>query len=242
MDRTMELITKAQQGDKEAAGLLIEENAGLIWSVVRKFSGRGYELDDLYQIGAMGLLKCIQKFDHSFGVRFSTYAVPMIMGEIKRFLRDDGLIKVSRPLKELAMKAKYIQEDLMKRTGEPPTISEIAGALNVSREDLVMALEAGKDVESLYQTIYQGDGSPIYLIDKLDTIESDGPEIVDIIALKDILSNLSAKERQIIMLRYFEEKTQTEIAKEIGVSQVQVSRIEKKIIQSIREDLLKAEG
>ena len=244
MDRTMELITKAQEGDKDALGLLIEENAGLIWSVVRKFSSRGYELDDLYQIGAMGLLKCIQKFDHSFGVKFSTYAVPMIVGEIKRFLRDDGLIKVSRPLKELAMKAKYIQDDWIKRTGEPPTITEIANALEVEREDLVMALEAGKDVESLYQTIYQGDGSPVYLIDKLDTVAADGegPEHVDIIALKDILGKLSAKERRIIMLRYFEEKTQVEIAREIGVSQVQVSRIEKKIIQSMREDLLRAEG
>ena len=240
MDHTMELIKKAQEGDKEAAGKLIEENAGLIWSVVRKFSGRGYELDDLYQIGAMGLLKCIKKFDQSFEVKFSTYAVPMIMGEIKRFLRDDGLIKVSRPLKELAVKAKYIQEDLIKKNGEPPTITEIAKALDVSREDLIMALEAGKDVESLYQTIYQGDGSPIYLIDKLDMTEGGGPEIVDIIALKEILSNLSAKERRIIMLRYFEEKTQMEIAKEIGVSQVQVSRIEKKIIQSIRENLLEA--
>ncbi|MCL2564828.1 MAG: RNA polymerase sporulation sigma factor SigF [Defluviitaleaceae bacterium] len=241
MDHTMGLIKKAQDGDKEAAGTLIEENAGLIWSVVRKFSGRGYELDDLYQIGAMGLLKCIQKFDQSFEVKFSTYAVPMIMGEIKRFLRDDGLIKVSRPLKELAIKAKYIQEDLIKKNGEPPTITEIAKVLDVAREDLIMALEAGKDVESLYQTIYQGDGSPIYLIDKLDMAESDAPEIVDIIALKEILNTLSPKERRIIMLRYFEEKTQMEIAKEIGVSQVQVSRIEKKIIQNIRENLLEAE-
>ena len=245
MERTMELIQKAQAGDKEALGLLIEENTGLIWSVVRKFSGRGYELEDLYQIGAMGLLKCIQKFDHSFGVKFSTYAVPMIMGEIKRFLRDDGLIKVSRPLKELAMKAKYVQDDWIKRTGDPPTITEIADTLGVEREDLVVALEAGKEVESLYQTIYQGDGSPVYLIDKLDTIsvsaDGEGPEAVDIIALKDILSKLSPKERRIIMLRYFEEKTQVEIAKEIGVSQVQVSRIEKKIIQSMREDLLRVE-
>jgi len=241
MNHTMELIKKAQEGDKNASGKLIEENAGLIWSVVRKFSGRGYELDDLYQIGAMGLLKCIQKFDQSFEVKFSTYAVPMIMGEIKRFLRDDGLIKVSRPLKELSIKAKYIQEDWIKKNGEPPTITEIAKILDVTREDLIMALEAGKDVESLYQTIYQGDGSPIYLIDKLDMTEGSAPEIVDIIALKEILGKLSPKERRIIMLRYFEEKTQMEIAKEIGVSQVQVSRIEKKIIQSIRENLLEAE-
>ena len=237
MDHTMELIMHAQQGDKEAAGRLIEENAGLIWSVARKFAGRGHDLEDLYQIGSMGLLKCIQKFDQSFGVKFSTYAVPMIMGEIKRFLRDDGLIKVSRPLKELAIKARYTQEDLAKKRGEPPTITEIAATLDVSREELVMAMEAGREVESIYQTIYQGDGSPIYLIDKLDMEESESHKLVDIIALKEILSKLKPKERQIIILRYFEEKTQTEIAKEIGVSQVQVSRIEKKIIQNIRENL-----
>ncbi|MDL2248953.1 RNA polymerase sporulation sigma factor SigF [Tyzzerella sp. OttesenSCG-928-J15] len=235
MEHTMELIRLAQQGDKEAAGRLIEENTGLIWSVVRKFVGRGYDLDDLFQIGSMGLLKCIQKFDESFQVRFSTYAVPMIMGEIKRFLRDDGLIKVSRPLKELAIKAKYVQDDLAKKTGESPTINQIAESLGVNREELVMALEAGKDVESLYQTIYQSDGSPIYLIDKLDLKQNEAGEMTDIIALKEILSKLKPKERQIIMLRYFEEKTQTEIAKEIGVSQVQISRIEKKIIQNIRD-------
>ena len=236
MDHTMELIMLAQGGDKEAAGKLVEENTGLIWSVARKFTGRGYDLEDLYQIGSMGLLKCIQKFDQSFQVKFSTYAVPMIMGEIKRFLRDDGLIKVSRPLKELAIKAKYAQEDLTKKKGEPPNISEIAAVLDVSREELVMAMEAGREVESLYQTIYQGDGNPIYLIDKLDMAESESHKLIDMIALKEILSKLSPKERRIIILRYFEEKTQMEIAKEIGVSQVQVSRIEKKIIQSIRAE------
>jgi len=235
MNHTMELIMLAQQGDKEAAGRLVEENSGLIWSVARKFAGRGYDLEDLYQIGSMGLLKCIQKFDQSFQVKFSTYAVPMIMGEIKRFLRDDGLIKVSRPLKELAIKARYTQEDLTKKNGEPPTISEIAATLDVSREELVMAMEAGREVESLYQTIYQSDGNPIYLIDKLDIEESESHKLIDMIALKEILSKLSPKERRIIILRYFEEKTQMEIAKEIGVSQVQVSRIEKKIIQNIRE-------
>jgi len=207
MEHTMALIKLAQQGDKEAAGQLIEENTGLIWSVVRKFAGRGYDMDDLFQIGSMGLLKCIQKFDQSFQVKFSTYAVPMIMGEIKRFLRDDGLIKVSRPLKELAIKAKYVQDDLSKKNGEPPTINQVAEALGVDREELVMAMEAGKDVESLYQTIYQGDGSPVYLIDKLDMKPSDTGEMTDIIALKEILAKLKPK-----------------------------SRIEKKIIQSIRDN------
>ncbi len=239
MDRTHCLIRRAQGGDAEAKELLVKENVGLIWSVVRKFSSRGYEADDLFQIGAIGLLKCIDKFDLSYEVKFSTYAVPMIMGEIKRFLRDDGMIKVSRPLKEIATKAKYASDALAKKNGKQPTISEIAQAIDVDVNDLVMAMEAGMEVESLYQTIHQGDGSPVYLIDKLDQNETESENIVDIIALKQIIGKLSPRERQIIMLRYFHDKTQTEIANEIGVSQVQVSRIEKKVLQVMREILVK---
>ena len=237
MDRTLELIKSAKAGDKNATEILVEENMGLIWSIVKKFLGRGYEGEDLFQIGAIGLLKCIQKFDSSYEVKFSTYAVPMIMGEIKRFLRDDGMIKVSRPLKEMAIKAKYKQEELMQKTGKTPTVSEIAVALEVDTEDLVIAMEAGREVESLYSTIYQGDGNPIYLIDKLDQKEGENKDLTDIIALKEIISKLDEKEQKIIMLRYFEEKTQTEVAKEIGVSQVQVSRIEKKVLKNLREIL-----
>jgi len=237
MDRTLELIKLAKSGDQLAIETLVEENIGLVWSIVKKFLGRGYEGEDLFQIGSIGLLKCIQKFDDAYEVKFSTYAVPMIMGEIKRFLRDDGMIKVSRPLKEMAIKAKYKQEELMQKTGKTPTISEIATALEVDAEDLVMAMEAGREVESLYSTIYQGDGSPIYLIDKLDQKPAETKDITDIIALKEIISKLNEKEQKIIMLRYFEEKTQTEVAKEIGVSQVQVSRIEKKVLKNLRESL-----
>lgn len=237
MSRTLELIKLAQEGDKEANDLIVEENMGLIWSVVKKFTGRGYDPEDLFQIGAIGLIKCIKKFDLSYDVKFSTYAVPMIIGEIKRFLRDDGMIKVSRPLKEIAVKAKYMKEELIQKTGRQPTINELATALGVDVEDLVVALEAGKEVESLHSTIYQGDGSPIYLIDKLDQSAGSDGNMVDIIALKELISKLKPKERQIIMLRYFQEKTQTEIASQIGVSQVQVSRIEKKILQRIRENL-----
>jgi len=237
MSRTLELIKLAQEGDKQANDSIVEENMGLIWSVVKKFTGRGYDPEDLFQIGAIGLIKCIKKFDLSYDVKFSTYAVPMIIGEIKRFIRDDGMIKVSRPLKEIAIKAKYMKEELTQKTGRQPTINELAEALNVDSEDLVVALEAGKEVESLHATIYQGDGSPIYLIDKLDQSPGSDGNMVDIIALKDLISNLKPKERQIIMLRYFQEKTQTEIASQIGVSQVQVSRIEKKILQRIRENL-----
>ena len=236
MNRTLELIKLAQEGDKESHDLIVEENMGLIWSVVKKFTGRGYDPEDLFQVGAIGLIKCIKKFDLSYDVKFSTYAVPMIIGEIKRFLRDDGMIKVSRPLKETAIKAKYMREELTQKTGKQPTVNELAEALNIEPEDLVVALDAGKEVESLHSTIYQGDGSPIYLIDKLDQNQGSDGNMVDIIALKEMISRLKPKERQIIMLRYFQEKTQTEIAMEIGVSQVQVSRIEKKILQSIREN------
>lgn len=235
MDRTLELIKCVQQGDKNAKEQILCENTGLIWSVVKKFCNRGYEADDLFQIGAIGLLKCITKFDLSYDVRFSTYAVPMIMGEIKRFIRDDGMIKVSRPLKEIAVKAKYMQDTLTKREGRNPTMSELAEALEVSMEDLVLALEASMEVESLYSPVAQGDGGEIYLIDKLDQDQGSDGNMVDKIALKEIISQLNPKERQIIMLRYFHDKTQTEIAKEIGVSQVQVSRIEKRVLQTIRE-------
>ncbi len=235
MDRTQMLIQRSQSGDKEAKELLIKENTGLIWSVVKRFTGRGYDADDLFQIGAIGLLKCINKFDLNYEVKFSTYAVPMIMGEIKRFLRDDGMIKVSRPLKEIAVKAKYAADNLAKKNGRQPTVSEIADELGVNVSELVLAMDAGMEVESLHSTIYQGDGTPVYLIDKLDQNENENENIVDIIALKQIISRLEPRERQIIMLRYFQDKTQTEIAHEIGVSQVQVSRIEKKVLKTIRE-------
>ncbi len=237
MDRTLMLIQEVQQGNEHSKETLIKENVGLIWSVVKRFTGRGYEAEDLFQIGAIGLLKCINKFDQRFEVKFSTYAVPMIIGEIKRFIRDDGMIKVSRPLKEIAIKAKYVQEELTNRNGVPPTLTELANELNVNMEDLVVALDASKEVESLYSTIHQGDGGAICLIDKLDQCENGGGDMVDSIVLKEIISKLKPKERQIVMMRYFHDKTQTEVAKEIGVSQVQVSRIEKKVLKTLRESL-----
>ena len=237
MNATLELIARAQAGDDSAAEQLIKENSGLIWSVVKKFSKRGYELDDLYQIGAIGLLKCIRKFDASFDVKFSTYAIPMIVGEIKRFLRDDGMIKVSRPMKEMATKARYTTEVLTSRLGRQPTINELADELQVSAEDLVVAMEAGMDVESLHATIYQGDGSPIFLIDKVAQNLDDSDRTVNILALKQLIEGLKPKERQVIILRYFQDKTQTEVAKAIGVSQVQVSRIEKKVLKALKDAL-----
>ncbi len=232
---TFELIKLAQNGDREACDTLVKENMGLIWSVVRKFSNRGYELDDLFQIGAMGLVKCINKFDLSYDVKFSTYAVPMIIGEIKRFMRDDGIIKISRSLKELAIKGKYVQEQILKERGETPTLSEIALQLEVDVEDLALALESNREVESLYATVYQGDGSPVFLIDKIEQGSNNEEKIVDSISLNEVIEKLPPKERQIIELRYFKDKTQSQVAQEVGVSQVQVSRIEKKVLESMRK-------
>ncbi|MCL1786686.1 MAG: RNA polymerase sporulation sigma factor SigF [Defluviitaleaceae bacterium] len=236
-NETLALIARAQAGDDSAAERLIQENNGLIWSVVKKFAHRGYELDDLYQIGAIGLLKCIRKFDTGYDVKFSTYAIPMIIGEIKRFLRDDGMIKVSRPMKEIATKARYMTEVLTAKLGRQPTMSELAQELGISTEELVVAMEAGLDIESLHATIYQGDGSPIFLIDKIAQGSGDEDKIVNNIALKQLIERLKPKERQVVILRYFQDKTQMEVAKAIGVSQVQVSRIEKKVLQILRNGL-----
>lgn len=237
MIETLTLIKLAQAGDESATEKLMQENSGLIWSVVKKFAKRGYEMDDLYQIGAIGLLKCIRKFDPSFEVKFSTYAVPMIIGEIKRFLRDDGMIKVSRPMKEISAKARYFTEVLTARLGRSPTINEIAEEMNVPAEDLVVAMEAGMDVESLHATIYQGDGSPIFLIDKVAIGNDNGEKIINSLTLKQLITRLKPKERQVIILRYFQDKTQMEVANMVGVSQVQVSRIEKKVLQALRDGM-----
>ncbi len=237
-DNLLELIKKAKDGDKVAQSYLVEKNIGLIWSVIKRFQNRGYETDDLFQIGSIGLIKAIQKFDESFDVKFSTYAVPMIIGEIKRFIRDDGIIKVSRSLKEISNRARVAKEILSKDLGREPTVSEIAEHMNVAVEDLVMAMDAGSSPEYLYSTVCEGDSSPIYLIDRIDS-EADCKEvdIIDKIAIREVLKTLKPRERQIIVLRYFKEKTQMQIAKIMGISQVQVSRIEKRIIEDIREKI-----
>ena len=239
-EKTMELIEEAQKGDTEAKELLVSSNLGLIRSVLRGFMNRGYEVDDLFQIGSIGLLKAIDKFDHSFGVRFSTYAVPMIVGEIKRFLRDDGLIKVSRSFKQTAARAKEIEENLFKQFGREPTIEEIAEEMEMDKEEIVMALEASYQPEYLHNIIHQSDGSPLYLIDKISNEPEESRDMVDSIILKDMLSKLKSRDRKIIILRYFKDQTQTEVAKQLNISQVQVSRIEKKIIEEMRNNLSKA--
>jgi len=233
-----ELIQKAKSGDRHAQSFLVENNMGLIWSVIKRFQNRGYEMEDLFQIGSIGLIKAIAKFDESFDVKFSTYAVPMIIGEIKRFIRDDGMIKVSRSLKEVANKARVTKEIMTKDLGREPSVGEIAEQLDISTEELVMALEAGATPESLYSTVCEGDSSPIFLIDRING-ESANKEIdlIDKIALRQILKGLKPRERQIIILRYFKEKTQMQIASILGISQVQVSRIEKKILSDMRDKI-----
>lgn len=235
---TLELIRLSQLGDKEARDRVVTENVGLVWSIVRRFLGRGHEAEDLFQIGSIGLMKAIDKFDLSYEVRFSTYAVPMITGEIKRFLRDDGMIKVSRSLKETANRIRMVREELEAKNGREPTIEEISLVLELSKEEVVLALESGAEVESLYKTIYQGDGNAIFLIDKIEQSDDESSSMIDHMALKEVMNTLDEKEKNIILLRYFKEKTQTEIALELGISQVQVSRLERKILKTMRERML----
>lgn len=237
MDETARLIQSAHEGDKSARDRLVSENMGLVWSIVRRFGGRGYDPEDLFQIGSIGLIKAIDKFDLSFDVKFSTYAVPMIAGEIKRFLRDDGMIKVSRVLKETAIKAKGVREALNLKLGREPTLNEIAGELGICVEELAAAMESGAEIESLQKTIYQGDGSSIHLMDKLEEKSNPAEEVMNKMLLSRLLTELSPEERKIIIRRYYMEQTQTQIAKELGISQVQVSRMEKKILKSMREKL-----
>ncbi len=237
MDETAKLIQSAHEGDRSARDRLVSDNLGLVWSIVRRFGGRGYDPEDLFQIGSIGLIKAIDKFDLSFDVKFSTYAVPMIAGEIKRFLRDDGMIKVSRVLKETAVKAKGVKEALNLKLGREPTLNEIAGELGICVEELAAAMESGAEIESLQKTIYQGDGSSIHLMDKLEEKSNPAEEVMNKMLLGRLLKDLSPQERKIIIRRYYMEQTQTQIAKELGISQVQVSRMEKKILKSMREKL-----
>lgn len=238
-EAVLTLIINAKAGDRQAQATLVEKNVGLVWSIVKRFQNRGYEIDDLYQIGSIGLIKAINKFDASYDVKFSTYAVPMIIGEIKRFIRDDGIIKVSRSLKEIASKARITKEIVSKELGREPSVNEIAERMNVSSEELVLALEAGCSPESLYSTVGEGDNSPILLIDRINADNNSSEvDLIDKIAIRQILDSLDTRERQIIILRYFKEKTQVQIAKLLGISQVQVSRIEKKILKDIKHKMI----
>jgi len=256
MEETAVLIEQSQAGDKEAREKLIEENLGLVRHIVKRFAGWGYDMEDLFQIGCIGLMKAIDKFDLNYDVRFSTYAVPMIQGEIKRFLRDDGMVKVSRTLKENGWKVKQAAGRLSQEHGREATLQEIAEATGLSVEDIVMAMDANVEVESIYKSVYQSDGNEIYLADQVvggnggtsyssvgqtvvngngvcEDIEKE--KVLNHMLLEQLLSQLDDQARELIRMRYFQDKTQMEVAKYMGISQVQVSRMEKRILLQLRE-------
>ena len=239
MDETMRLIRKSHEGDKEARDRLVMENVGLIWSIVRRFSGRGHEMEDLFQIGSIGLMKAIDKFDPSFEVRFSTYAVPMIAGEIKRFLRDDGMVKVSRSIKENGIRVFAAREKLLKEKNGEPTLNEVAQAAGLTVEEVVTAMEANHQVDSIYRSVYGKDGKEILLVDQLKSHgEETEEQIMNRLMVRQLLKDLDETEEKLIRMRYFQNKTQTVVAKELGISQVQVSRMEKKILLRLRERMI----
>ena len=236
-DRTRELIAKAHKNDQNAREMLVTENMGLIWNIIKRFKGRGVEQEDLFQIGCIGLIKAIDNFNLDMDVAFSTYAVPMITGEIRRFLRDDGMVKVSRSIKENAVKSMRAAQTLRESLGREPSVEEIASEAELSVEDITLSMSASLEVESIYKTIYQGDGSEIMLMDRLEQRGDIGEEASGRVALGQIMENLSAKERELITLRYYDDQTQSQVAAKFGISQVQVSRMEKKILSGMRKRL-----
>lgn len=236
INQTNELIVKAKAGDEEATSTLINGNFPLIKAIVKSYLGKGVDYDDLYQIGCVGFLKAIKNFDPSFDVKFSTYAVPMISGEIKRFLRDDGSIKVSRSIKTLSIKLKSYIEKKKSEMGETPTIDELAEKFNVEKEDVVVALDSCQQMVSLHAKVDEDDPNSQNVIDKLAVFDK-SDEMLDKFILKNEIMNLPEKERKIILLRYYRGKTQGEVAQLLDVSQVQVSRIESKIIEQLRNKL-----
>ncbi|MFT4413249.1 RNA polymerase sporulation sigma factor SigF [Fredinandcohnia humi] len=227
------LIKQSQEGRQDARDLIVQKNMRLVWSVVQRFLNRGYEPDDLFQIGCIGLLKSVDKFDLSYDVKFSTYAVPMIIGEIQRFIRDDGTVKVSRSLKETGNKIRKAKDELSKRMGRVPTILEIAEFLEISPEEVVLAQEASRAPSSIHETVYENDGDPITLLDQI--ADNNETKWFDKIALKEAIRELDERERLIVFLRYYKDQTQSEVAARLGISQVQVSRLEKKILQQMKD-------
>lgn len=238
MEHTHGLIDRAHHGDKAAREQLVEENLGLVFIVAKRFTGRGTETEDLVQIGSIGLLKAIDNFDLSFDVKFSTYAVPMIAGEIKRYLRDDGMIKVSRSLKETAHQVSRAKEAMEKRLGREPTLMEISEEIGIDRENLILAMDASAEVESLQKTVYQGDGNEITLEERIMQEKNENEQVLDKIRLEEMLRYLEPEERRLIYMRYFQDMTQNQIAQILGISQVQTSRLEKKILKKMRESQL----
>lgn len=236
MDQTREWLRRAKEGDKAAKEKLVTENTGLVWNVIRGFHGRGYDIEDLFQIGCIGLIKSIDRFDLSYDVKFSTYAVPLISGEIKRFFRDDGMIKVSRKWKEEGYKLYQVSGRLSHELGREPTIEELSCACELPIEEVMLALEANAEVDSLNKAI-QMEGKEVTLMERIPSEADMEEQVVTHLALRQAMKELTDREKKIIFMRYFQNKTQTEIAKELGVSQVQISRLEKKVLKKMRSNL-----
>jgi RNA polymerase sporulation-specific sigma factor len=234
-EESLRLIKAAQQGDDDAKETLIVRNTALVKSIVKKFLNRGVEFEDLMQIGSLGLVKAVLGYDSKFDVRFSTYAVPMIAGEIKRFLRDDGIIKVSRSLREKSFEIFNTKEKMKAELKREPTIDEIAQRLDMSPEDIVFAIEAVRSPVSIYEPAFDDDSSKTLLIDTMS--ENNDNDMIDTILLKELIQKLDPKERQLIMLRFYSDKTQMEIADILGVSQVQVSRLITKTLEKLRKSV-----
>jgi len=230
-------IIKAQNGNEDIMEQLIEKNKGLIWSIIRRFKDRGVETDDLYQIGVLGFIKSIKKFDTTFDVKLSTYAVPYIMGEVKRHIRDDGPIKISRSIKDLGKKAMEIQREHLRKNGQDISIVEVAKKLRVSKEEIAFALDSFNPVESIYNSTTDQEDGPT-LIDTISSNIDEQSEIVNKLSLEQLIENLNGEEKQIIMLRYYKGRTQSEVAKILKTSQVQISRIEKRILEKMKVKLI----
>jgi len=237
-ENKVEDILKAQSGNKEVMSKIILENSSLIWSIVSRFKDRGYESQDLYQIGCIGFIKSIKRFDANFEVKLSTYAVPYILGEIKRFVRDDGPLKVSRSIKELSYRIKIIQKEYLNKKGRELEIEELSRILKSNKEDIIIAIDSSNLVESIDKSI--GDSDDLTLMDKLKSNVDQEKEIINRMTIKDLMEQLDDKSKKIIMLRYFRGKTQNQVANLMGISQVQVSRMEKKILNGMKLRLTQA--
>lgn len=233
-ETTKEEIIEAQNGNKEIMQKIIEKNNGLIWSIVKRFVGRGYETEDLYQIGCMGFIKAIQRFDLNYDVKISTYAVPYILGEIKRFLRDDGPIKVSRSIKELAIKIREIQKDYLNKNGEEIGVVELAKILKIPKEEVAVAIDSIKPLESINEEAFGDDKDGMSKIELISNKTDEAEMVANRVTIKQLMNDLNDREKELIKLRYYNEKTQSDVAKLLGITQVQVSRMEKKILSTMK--------
>ena len=236
-DETMELLRRTKEGDQEARRQLIEGNVRLVLSVIQRFSGRGENADDLFQVGCVGLIKAIDNFDISQPVRFSTYGVPMIIGEIRRYLRDNSAIRVSRSMRDTAYRVLQVRDRFLAENQREPTVEQIAKELDIPREDVVFAMDAIVDPVSLYEPVYSDGGDAICVMDQVRDTKNTDEDWTDRIALKEAMKRLDSRERRILSLRFYEGKTQMEVSAEVGISQAQVSRLEKGAINTIKKNL-----